>query len=117
MYHFHVDGFHNITTQHVSCHGRQSQSTVFCLSATEVAEKEVEEVVPLTGVDDEEQRIADMGRPTLGDHVKLEIIIEESYEFKVCARVFTHIPFPFSHVMHSSETPQIDIHAYVVIME
>ncbi|XP_038846512.1 sodium/calcium exchanger 1-like isoform X10 [Salvelinus namaycush] len=47
-----------------------------------VAEKEVEEVVPLTGVDDEEQRIADMGRPTLGDHVKLEIIIEESYEFK-----------------------------------
>ncbi|XP_055784152.1 sodium/calcium exchanger 1-like isoform X1 [Salvelinus fontinalis] len=50
--------------------------------ATEVAEKEVEEVVPLTGVDDEEQRIADMGRPTLGDHVKLEIIIEESYEFK-----------------------------------
>ncbi|XP_038846509.1 sodium/calcium exchanger 1-like isoform X7 [Salvelinus namaycush] len=39
-------------------------------------------VVPLTGVDDEEQRIADMGRPTLGDHVKLEIIIEESYEFK-----------------------------------
>uniref|UniRef100_A0A8C7GKP8 Solute carrier family 8 member 1b n=1 Tax=Oncorhynchus kisutch TaxID=8019 RepID=A0A8C7GKP8_ONCKI len=48
----------------------------------EVAEKEVEEVVPLTGVDDEEQRIADMGRPTLGDHVKLEIIIEESYEFK-----------------------------------
>ncbi|XP_035650800.1 sodium/calcium exchanger 1 isoform X3 [Oncorhynchus keta] len=49
---------------------------------TEVAEKEVEEVVPLTGVDDEEQRIADMGRPTLGDHVKLEIIIEESYEFK-----------------------------------
>ncbi|XP_031691432.1 sodium/calcium exchanger 1 isoform X2 [Oncorhynchus kisutch] len=51
-------------------------------TATEVAEKEVEEVVPLTGVDDEEQRIADMGRPTLGDHVKLEIIIEESYEFK-----------------------------------
>ncbi|KAM9559627.1 sodium/calcium exchanger 1-like isoform 2-T2 [Salvelinus alpinus] len=51
-------------------------------TATEVAEKEVEEVVPLTGEDDEEQRIADMGRPTLGDHVKLEIIIEESYEFK-----------------------------------
>ncbi|XP_045072019.1 sodium/calcium exchanger 1-like isoform X3 [Coregonus clupeaformis] len=48
----------------------------------EVAVKEVEEVVQLTGVDDEEQRIADMGRPTLGDHVKLEIIIEESYEFK-----------------------------------
>lgn len=24
-----------------------------------------------------------MGRPMLGDHVKLEVIIEESYEFKV----------------------------------
>ncbi|XP_041722292.2 sodium/calcium exchanger 1 isoform X1 [Coregonus clupeaformis] len=50
--------------------------------ATEVAVKEVEEETPLTAVDDEDQRIADMGRPTLGDHVKLEIIIEESYEFK-----------------------------------
>ncbi|XP_062286688.1 sodium/calcium exchanger 1b isoform X14 [Scomber scombrus] len=36
----------------------------------------------LTLQDDEERRIADMGRPMLGDHVKLEIIIEESYEFK-----------------------------------
>ncbi|XP_060943354.1 sodium/calcium exchanger 1b isoform X16 [Limanda limanda] len=36
----------------------------------------------LTGQDDEERRIAEMGRPMLGDHVKLEIIIEESYEFK-----------------------------------
>ncbi|XP_029608275.1 sodium/calcium exchanger 1b isoform X2 [Salmo trutta] len=51
-------------------------------TATEVAVKEVEEETPLTEVDDEDQRIADMGRPTLGDHVKLEIIIEESYEFK-----------------------------------
>uniref|UniRef100_A0A8C7HFF1 Solute carrier family 8 member A1 n=1 Tax=Oncorhynchus kisutch TaxID=8019 RepID=A0A8C7HFF1_ONCKI len=47
-----------------------------------VAVKEVEEETPLTEVHDEDQRIADMGRPTLGDHVKLEIIIEESYEFK-----------------------------------
>ncbi|KAM9395704.1 sodium/calcium exchanger 1b isoform 3-T3 [Salvelinus alpinus] len=51
-------------------------------SSTEVAVKEVEEETPLTEVDDEDQRIADMGRPMLGDHVKLEIIIEESYEFK-----------------------------------
>uniref|UniRef100_A0A8C2WH66 Solute carrier family 8 member 1b n=1 Tax=Cyclopterus lumpus TaxID=8103 RepID=A0A8C2WH66_CYCLU len=36
----------------------------------------------LAGKDEEEQRIADMGRPMLGDHVKLEVIIEESYEFK-----------------------------------
>uniref|UniRef100_A0A8D3DAQ9 Solute carrier family 8 member 1b n=1 Tax=Scophthalmus maximus TaxID=52904 RepID=A0A8D3DAQ9_SCOMX len=32
--------------------------------------------------DEEERRIAEMGRPMLGDHVKLEVIIEESYEFK-----------------------------------
>ncbi|XP_060951745.1 sodium/calcium exchanger 1-like isoform X7 [Limanda limanda] len=36
----------------------------------------------LTVKDDEERRIAEMGRPTLGEHVKLEVIIEESYEFK-----------------------------------
>ncbi|KAK7902114.1 hypothetical protein WMY93_018883 [Mugilogobius chulae] len=36
----------------------------------------------LTGKDEEERRIAEMGRPMLGDHVKLEVIIEESYEFK-----------------------------------
>ncbi|XP_060951753.1 sodium/calcium exchanger 1-like isoform X8 [Limanda limanda] len=35
-----------------------------------------------TKKDDEERRIAEMGRPTLGEHVKLEVIIEESYEFK-----------------------------------
>lgn len=44
---------------------------------------EQEEVEPLTGEDEEERRIADMGKPTLGEHVKLEVIIEESYEFKV----------------------------------
>ncbi|XP_062286681.1 sodium/calcium exchanger 1b isoform X7 [Scomber scombrus] len=48
----------------------------------EGAVEEEEEEEPLAGKDDEERRIADMGRPMLGDHVKLEIIIEESYEFK-----------------------------------
>ncbi|XP_035028605.1 sodium/calcium exchanger 1b isoform X2 [Hippoglossus stenolepis] len=48
----------------------------------EQQKEEVEEEEALTGKDDEERRIADMGRPMLGDHVKLEIIIEESYEFK-----------------------------------
>lgn len=42
-----------------------------------------EEEEPLTKKDEEERRIAEMGRPMLGDHVKLEVIIEESYEFKV----------------------------------
>ncbi|XP_078256041.1 sodium/calcium exchanger 1-like isoform X2 [Rhinoraja longicauda] len=32
--------------------------------------------------DEEEKRIAEMGRPVLGEHTKLEIVIEESYEFK-----------------------------------
>ncbi|XP_047458475.1 sodium/calcium exchanger 1b isoform X3 [Mugil cephalus] len=43
---------------------------------------EEEEEEALTGKDEEERRIAEMGRPMLGDHVKLEVIIEESYEFK-----------------------------------
>ncbi|XP_070771585.1 sodium/calcium exchanger 1b isoform X15 [Enoplosus armatus] len=42
----------------------------------------VTEEEPLAGKDEEERRIAEMGRPMLGDHVKLEVIIEESYEFK-----------------------------------
>ncbi|XP_075718863.1 sodium/calcium exchanger 1 isoform X1 [Rhinoderma darwinii] len=36
----------------------------------------------LTSKEEEERRIAEMGRPVLGEHTKLEIIIEESYEFK-----------------------------------
>lgn len=38
---------------------------------------------PLTKKEEEERRIAEMGRPMLGEHVKLEVVIEESYEFKV----------------------------------
>lgn len=49
----------------------------------EQPKEEVEEEEPLAGKEDEERRIAEMGRPMLGDHVKLEVIIEESYEFKV----------------------------------
>ncbi|TRY87424.1 hypothetical protein DNTS_017185, partial [Danionella cerebrum] len=36
----------------------------------------------LTKKEKDERRIAEMGRPTLGEHTKLEVIIEESYEFK-----------------------------------
>lgn len=49
-----------------------------------------EEEEALTGKDEEERRIAEMGRPMLGDHVKLEVIIEESYEFKVRWRVVVY---------------------------
>lgn len=56
-----------------------------CLLAfsEEQEKEEEEEEEPLAGKDEEERRIAEMGRPMLGDHIKLEIIIEESYEFKV----------------------------------
>lgn len=37
----------------------------------------------LTNRETEERRIAVMGRPILGEHVKLKVTIEESYEFKV----------------------------------
>lgn len=33
--------------------------------------------------EEEARRIAEMGKPVLGEHAKIEIIIEESYEFKV----------------------------------
>ncbi|XP_029943369.1 sodium/calcium exchanger 1-like isoform X1 [Salarias fasciatus] len=36
----------------------------------------------LTKKEEEERRIAEMGRPMLGEHVRLEVTIEESYEFK-----------------------------------
>ncbi|CAK8677785.1 unnamed protein product [Clavelina lepadiformis] len=36
----------------------------------------------LTDLDEEERRIAELGKPRLGEHRTIEIIIEESYEFK-----------------------------------
>ncbi|XP_018118411.1 sodium/calcium exchanger 1 isoform X2 [Xenopus laevis] len=44
--------------------------------------EENEEKQSLTSKEEEERRIAEMGRPVLGEHTRLEIIIEESYEFK-----------------------------------
>ncbi|XP_006882392.1 PREDICTED: sodium/calcium exchanger 1-like isoform X2 [Elephantulus edwardii] len=43
---------------------------------------ECDDKQPLTSKEEEERRIAEMGRPILGEHTKLEVIIEESYEFK-----------------------------------
>lgn len=37
----------------------------------------------LSSEEEEARRIAEMGKPVLGEHAKIEIIIEESYEFKV----------------------------------
>ncbi|XP_060219797.1 sodium/calcium exchanger 1 isoform X9 [Meriones unguiculatus] len=36
----------------------------------------------ISNKEEEERRIAEMGRPILGEYSKLEVIIEESYEFK-----------------------------------
>ncbi|XP_053193588.1 sodium/calcium exchanger 1a isoform X7 [Scomber japonicus] len=55
----------------------ESYNVSLCLSPSEDGGEEV-----LTKKEEEERRIAEMGRPMLGEHVKLEVIIEESYEFK-----------------------------------
>ncbi|XP_056135822.1 sodium/calcium exchanger 1a isoform X4 [Lampris incognitus] len=49
---------------------------------TSLKEAEEEREETLTKKEEEERRIAEMGRPTLGEHVNLEVIVEESYEFK-----------------------------------
>ncbi|XP_019909344.2 sodium/calcium exchanger 3 isoform X2 [Esox lucius] len=41
-----------------------------------------EDVPKLSSEEEEAKRIAEMGKPVLGQHSKLEVIIEESYEFK-----------------------------------
>ncbi|KAM8859333.1 sodium/calcium exchanger 1b isoform 2-T4 [Spinachia spinachia] len=62
------------------------ESPLWRRSGKEQTEEQMKEEEPeeeaLNGKDEEEQRIAEMGRPMLGDHVKLEVVIEESYEFK-----------------------------------
>ncbi|XP_035390031.1 sodium/calcium exchanger 2b isoform X1 [Electrophorus electricus] len=37
---------------------------------------------PLSTEEEEARRIAEMGKPILGEHSRLEVVIEESYEFK-----------------------------------
>ncbi|XP_030626886.1 sodium/calcium exchanger 1a isoform X6 [Chanos chanos] len=54
------------------------------MSERKVEEKRMDrwEDETLTKKEEDERRVAEMGRPTLGEHVKLEVVIEESYEFK-----------------------------------
>ncbi|XP_077350525.1 sodium/calcium exchanger 1b isoform X1 [Festucalex cinctus] len=62
---------------------RRGNGTYWTEEKQQQKEEEIaEEEEALTGKDEEERRIAEMGRPMLGDHVKLEVVIEESYEFK-----------------------------------
>ncbi|XP_068606630.1 sodium/calcium exchanger 1a [Brachionichthys hirsutus] len=58
--------------------GREHPSPAAIINITE--EAGLEEV--LTNKEKEERRIAEMGRPVLGECIKLEVVIEESYEFK-----------------------------------
>lgn len=42
----------------------------------------------LSAEEEEARRIAEMGKPILGEHSRLEVVIEESYEFKVHLHFF-----------------------------
>ncbi|XP_054828570.1 sodium/calcium exchanger 3 isoform X2 [Eublepharis macularius] len=55
-----------------------------CPKPPSVSSREEEEPhkEALTMEEEEAKRIAEMGKPILGEHPKLEVIIEESYEFK-----------------------------------
>lgn len=37
--------------------------------------------------EEEARKIAEMGKPILGEHSRLEVVIEESYEFKVLCTI------------------------------
>lgn len=47
----------------------------------------------MSAEEEEARRIAEMGKPILGEHSRLEVVIEESYEFKVYS--------PSSPLLHS----------------
>ncbi|KAM4664969.1 sodium/calcium exchanger 3 isoform 2-T2 [Discoglossus pictus] len=51
-------------------------SALLLNQATELTDRK------LSVEEDEAKRIAEMGKPILGEHPKLEVVIEESYEFK-----------------------------------
>nr|XP_043873930.1 sodium/calcium exchanger 1-like isoform X3 [Solea senegalensis] len=57
--------------------GRECSAHSAIINITEEGSK-----VGVTKKEEEERRIAELGRPTLGEHMKLEVVIEESYEFK-----------------------------------
>lgn len=58
-------------------HIQSSYHTFDLFLAADMAERK------LSVEEEEAKRIAEMGKPVLGEHPKLEVVIEESYEFKV----------------------------------
>nr|XP_061798163.1 sodium/calcium exchanger 3-like isoform X3 [Nerophis lumbriciformis] len=53
-----------------------------CIKNIVTIKERRDDKVPLTTEEEEAKRIAEMGKPILGEHAKMEVIIEESYEFK-----------------------------------
>lgn len=53
----------------------------------------------MSAEEEEARRIAEMGKPILGEHSRLEVVIEESYEFKV-----HHSFMYFSYIISSGRT-------------
>lgn len=49
----------------------------------------------MSAEEEEARRIAEMGKPILGEHSRLEVVIEESYEFKVHS--FLYFPYVISY--------------------
>lgn len=44
----------------------------------------------MSSEEEEARRIAEMGKPILGEHSRLEVVIEESYEFKVVVHFLSY---------------------------
>ena len=56
----------------------------------------------LTAEEEEARRIAEMGKPVLGENCRLEVIIEESYDFKVISWGLTFLEFCLSGFLGES---------------
>lgn len=55
----------------------------------------------MSSEEEEARRIAEMGKPILGEHSRLEVVIEESYEFKVLHQS-VHIPLDEQRSLQSA---------------
>lgn len=73
-----ITGTSTIMVEHLDI-----KASKFCTGSTPPEDKGE---TLLTNQDKEEQQVSVLGRPALGQHVKLEVTIEESYEFKVRAQ-------------------------------
>lgn len=63
--------------------GTDSDGTTGPVSLTPILHAAGDGDRKLTAEEEEARRIAEMGKPVLGENRRLEVIIEESYDFKV----------------------------------